>query len=65
MAQQNLDIVVRVRGGQVAATEVSQVGKAVSGVGSATETTNKKTAGLSSTLRGSLVASRFTRGISS
>ena len=52
MPDANLDIVVRVRGGQVASSEIKNVGKATEGVGKATEETNKKTSGLSSSLKG-------------
>jgi hypothetical protein len=52
MADANLDIVVRVRGGQVASSEIKQVGDATKQVGTATEETNKKTSGLTSSLKG-------------
>jgi len=52
MANQNLDIVVRVRGGTVASTEIRGVGKAVGSVGTETEQTTKKTSGLSKSLKG-------------
>lgn len=52
MAEQNLDIVIRVRGGQVASSEIKGVGKATEQVGTQTESANKKTAGLSRTLKG-------------
>jgi hypothetical protein len=52
VAEQNLDIVIRVRGGTVAASEINQVGGAVKGVGDTSETTEKKTSGLKSSLLG-------------
>jgi hypothetical protein len=52
MADANLDIVVRVRGGQVASQEIKQVGESVGGVGTASEQTSKKTSGLGRTLKG-------------
>ena len=52
MAEQNLDIVVRVRGGSVASTEIRGVGGAVQSVGTQTEATSKKTQGLSKSLKG-------------
>ena len=52
MAEQNLDIVVRIRGGQVASQEVKQVGQSIEGVGTATEKTTKKTGGLNKALVG-------------
>lgn len=52
MAQQNLDIVVRVRGGTVASTEIRGVGGAVQGVGQQSDKTNKKTSALGKSLKG-------------
>ena len=52
MADQNLDIVIRVRGGQVAASEIKGVSTSVAGVGTTTEETTKKTSRLGSTLKG-------------
>lgn len=52
MAEQNLDIVIRVRGGQVAASEIKGVSSSVAGVGKTTEETTKKTSRLGSTLKG-------------
>ena len=52
MAEQNLDIVIRVRGGQVASQEIKQVGSATKTVGAETEAANKKTKGLSQTMKG-------------
>ena len=52
MAEQNLDIVIRVRGGTVASQEIKQVGDSAKGVGTATEETSKKTAGLSKAMKG-------------
>lgn len=52
MAEQNLDIVIRVRGGTVASQEIKQVGASTKGVGTATEETSKKTAGLSRAMKG-------------
>jgi hypothetical protein len=56
MAEQNLDIVVRVRGGQVASSQIRSVGGAVQNVGNDTESANKKTKGLSQTLKGMATA---------
>lgn len=64
MAEQNLDIVVQVRGGEVASTEIKGVGTAVEGVGKETETTSKKTAGLSQTLKGLATAAVVYKGFS-
>jgi hypothetical protein len=52
VADQNLDIVIRVRGGQVAASEIKGVSTSVAGVGTTTEETTKKTSRLGSTLKG-------------
>ncbi|MBO0881940.1 MAG: hypothetical protein J2P17_16680, partial [Mycobacterium sp.] len=52
MAEQNLDIVVRVRGGSVAATEIKGVSGAVENVGTQSEKTSKSTSQLRQTLKG-------------
>lgn len=52
MAEQNLDIVVRIRGGQVVSQQVKTIGKDIEGVGTASQTTAKKTSGLKSSLAG-------------
>jgi phage-related protein len=62
MAEQNLDIVVRVRGGQVAATEIKGVGGAVETVGTQTEQTSKKTSGLSQSLKAVATAAVVYKG---
>ena len=50
MADQNLDIVVRVRGGQVASSEIKGVAGSVEQVGTASAETSKKTSALRSSL---------------
>jgi hypothetical protein len=62
MAEQNLDIVVRVRGGQVASSEIKGVGSAVQGVGTQTETVNSKTSALTQTLKGMATAAVAYKG---
>jgi hypothetical protein len=62
MAEQNLDIVVQVRGGQVAATNIKGVGQAVEGVGTQTEQTSKKTSGLSQSLKAVATAAVVYKG---
>lgn len=52
MAEQNLDIVVRIRGGQVVSQQVKTIGKDIEGVGTASEKTSKKTSGLNRALVG-------------
>lgn len=52
MAEQNLDIVVRIRGGQVVSQEVKGISKDIEGVGTASQTTSKKTGGLNKALVG-------------
>jgi hypothetical protein len=52
MAEQNLDIVIRVRGGQVSASEIQQVGKSVGNVGTQAEATSKKTSKLRGAMTG-------------
>ena len=51
MADQNLDIVIRVRGGQVASSEIQSVSKATAQVGTTTEETTKKTSQLGQQLK--------------
>ena len=52
MAEQNLDIVIRVRGGQVSASEIKQVGSSINTVGTQAEETSKKTGKLRSAMTG-------------
>jgi hypothetical protein len=52
VADQNLDIVIRVRGGQVASSEIQGVSKATAQVGTTTEETTKKTSKLGQQLKG-------------
>ena len=52
MAEQNLDIVIRVRGGQVSATDIKEVGKATAQVGTQAEETSKKTSKLRGAMTG-------------
>ena len=52
MAEQNLDIVIRVRGGQVSASEIQGVSKQVGAVGAQAEETSKKTGKLRGAMTG-------------
>ena len=52
MPEQNLDIVVRIRGGQVVSQEVKQIGKSVESVGTSAEKSSKKTTGFNKALVG-------------
>src|SRR5215467_461339 len=62
MANQNLDIVIRVRGGAVASQEITKVGKATEQVGKETEQTNSKTANLRKTMLGMVSAGAIYKG---
>ena len=52
MAEQNLDIIIRVQGGQVSSAEIKGVSQQVGAVGKSAEETSKKTSGLRSAMTG-------------
>lgn len=52
MAEQNLDIVIRVRGGQVASQEIKGVGEATKSVGDETEKAGSKMGGMAKKMAG-------------